>query len=147
MRCRRTGRAGLFVFAAWDGALRQESAHFGGAVDGAVFAGEVPAWIAFFTGTSTSNRTERLRIKSAGDLQMGGANTLISASRHPVLRAYAAAALPAASLAGQLIYISDGSGGKRLAISHGTDWRWPDGDVVGLGHERRPASLCTGGGL
>lgn len=143
MRCRRTGRAGLFVFAAWDGAVRQESAHFGGAV----FAGEVPARIAFFTGTSTSNRTERLQIKSAGDLQMGGANTLINASRHPVLRAYAAAALRAASLAGQLIYISDGSGGKRLAISHGTDWRWPDRDVLGLGHERRPASLCTGGGL
>lgn len=121
---------GLFVFAGWDGSAWQESAYFGGTVDGAVSAGTVPVRIAFFTGTSTANRAERLRINSAGDLQMGGANTVINASRHPVLRAYTVATLPGASPEGKLIYVSDGGAGKRLAISDGTDWCWPDGAVV-----------------
>ena len=61
---------------------------------------------------------------------MGGANTVINASRHPVLRAYTVATLPAASPAGQLIYVSNGSSNRRLAVSDGSAWRFLDGDVV-----------------
>ena len=84
----------------------------------------------FTTGNGTTPNTERLRIADSGDLQMGGANTVINASRHPVLRAYTVATLPAASPAGQLIYVSNGSSNRRLAVSDGSAWRFLDGDVV-----------------
>jgi len=84
----------------------------------------------FTTGNGTTANTERLRIADSGDLQMGGANTVINASRHPVLRAYTVATLPAASPAGQLIYVSNGSSNRRLAVSDGSAWRFPDGNVV-----------------
>lgn len=88
--------------------------------------------IRFFTtqnGTA-GNSVERLRISNSGDVQMDGDNTVINASRHPVLRAYALASLPAASPEGQLIHVSDGSSNRRLAVSDGTNWRFPDGSVV-----------------
>ena len=71
-----------------------------------------------------------MRLNASGDLQMGGANTVIDASRHHRLRAYTVAALPSASPAAQLIYVSDGSSNRRLAVSDGTDWRFPDGSIV-----------------
>ena len=37
---------------------------------------------------------------------------------------------PAADWTGALLYVSDGTGNKRLAISDGTSWRFPDGNVV-----------------
>lgn len=36
---------------------------------------------------------------------------------------------PAVNKAG-LIYVSDGTSNKRLAISDGVNWRFPDGNVV-----------------
>jgi hypothetical protein len=63
-------------------------------------------------------------------LQMFGANTVINASRHPVLRSYTVSTLPTASPAGQLIYVSDGTTNKRFAVSDAANWRWPDGAVV-----------------
>lgn len=48
-----------------------------------------------------------------------------------VLASYAVADLPDASAyAGALIYVPDGTSNKRLAVSDGTDWRFPDGNVV-----------------
>jgi hypothetical protein len=47
------------------------------------------------------------------------------------LPTYTVATVPsAATYARGLIYISDGTANKRLAISDGTDWRFPDGNVV-----------------
>lgn len=44
---------------------------------------------------------------------------------------YTVATLPAAaSWQWGLIAVSDGTSNKRLAISDGTNWRWPDGAVV-----------------
>lgn len=44
---------------------------------------------------------------------------------------YTVATLPdAANNAKCLIYVSDGTSNKRLAISDGAAWRWPDGAVV-----------------
>lgn len=40
------------------------------------------------------------------------------------------ATLPSAATPAQMIYVSDGASNKRLAISDGTNWRWPDGAVV-----------------
>jgi hypothetical protein len=47
------------------------------------------------------------------------------------LAIYTVASLPvASSYTGGLIYVSDGTSNKRLAVSDGTDWRFPDGAVV-----------------
>lgn len=63
-------------------------------------------------------------------LQMNGANTVVTAERHLMLRPYTVASLPAAAPEGQLIYVSDGSSNRRMAVSDGTNWRFPDGAVV-----------------
>lgn len=47
------------------------------------------------------------------------------------LPSYTVATLPSASThARSLIYVSDGAANKRLAVSDGSSWRWPDGAVV-----------------
>lgn len=44
---------------------------------------------------------------------------------------YTVATLPTASeTPGGLIYVTDGSSNRRLAISDGTNWRFPDGNIV-----------------
>ncbi|MCO5159995.1 MAG: DUF2793 domain-containing protein [Mesorhizobium sp.] len=63
-------------------------------------------------------------------LQMNGANTVVTGDRHFVLRSYTVAELPSATLPGQIVYVSDGSSNRRMAVSDGTNWRWPDGAVV-----------------
>ena len=56
---------------------------------------------------------------------------VVSASNPLQLPGFTVATLPAAaSYARSLIYVTDGTANKRLAISDGTAWRWPDGAVV-----------------
>jgi hypothetical protein len=44
---------------------------------------------------------------------------------------YTVATLPdAADWLGCLIYVSDGTSNKRVAVSDGTNWRFPDGNIV-----------------
>lgn len=74
--------------------------------------------------------TEIFRLEHATGLSMFGANPVIDQNRHFRLRSYTVATLPSASPAAQLIYVSDGTSNKRLAVSEGTNWRWPDGNVV-----------------
>lgn len=57
-----------------------------------------------------------------GALEMAG-TAVINSSRHPVLRSYAKASLPAATTAAQLIYVTDDTGGATPAFSDGTNWR------------------------
>lgn len=55
----------------------------------------------------------------------------VTASLPVILPSYAVASLPsAATYTRGLIYVSDGTSNKRLAISDGTNWRFPDGNVV-----------------
>jgi hypothetical protein len=47
------------------------------------------------------------------------------------LPVYTVSTLPtASSWQWALIAVSDGTSNKRLAISDGTNWRWPDGAIV-----------------
>jgi hypothetical protein len=46
------------------------------------------------------------------------------------LPSFAVGALPSAAVAGQLIYVNNGAANKRLAISDGVSWRFPDGALV-----------------
>ena len=52
-----------------------------------------------------------------------GSNDVINSSRHPVLRSYTVAGAPSVTPAGQLIYVSDETGGAIPAFSDGTNWR------------------------
>lgn len=42
---------------------------------------------------------------------------------HPTLRSYTVATVPSASVIGQLIYVSNETGGAVVAFSDGTNWR------------------------
>lgn len=47
----------------------------------------------------------------------------------PALPSFTVATLPVATARG-LIFVSDGAANKRLAVSDGSNWRWPDGTLV-----------------
>lgn len=48
-----------------------------------------------------------------------------------ILPVYTVATLPTATdYPAGIIYVSDGTSNKRLAVCDGTNWRWPDGAVV-----------------
>lgn len=64
-----------------------------------------------------------------GAIAVNGA-TAVTSGGIVQLRSYTVATLPSAATAGQLIYVSDGASNKRLAVSDGTNWRWPDGLIV-----------------
>lgn len=74
--------------------------------------------------------TEIIRADHATGLSMFGANVVVDQNRHIALRSYTVATLPSAATAARLIYVSDGTSNKRMAVSDGTNWRWPDGAVV-----------------
>jgi hypothetical protein len=74
--------------------------------------------------------SEVMRLEHASGLSLFGANPVIDQNRHHRLRPYTVATLPAAAPAGQLIYVSDGAANKRMAVSDGASWRFPDGNLV-----------------
>ena len=78
----------------------------------------------------SATATEVLRVEADFGLSMFGANPVIDQNRHHVLRTYMIATLPPAAGAAHLIYVADGAANKHLAVSDGTNWRWPDGTVV-----------------
>lgn len=47
-----------------------------------------------------------------------------------VLPSYTVATLPSATQPAQLVFVSNGTSNKRLAVSDGTNWRFPDGNIV-----------------
>lgn len=86
--------------------------------------------LACASGSATA--TELHRMEHATGLSYGGANVYLNENRHPVLRSYTIATLPATGGTNtrSLIYVSDGADGKHLAISQGTKWLYPDGTEV-----------------
>ena len=80
----------------------------------------------------TFSSTPTFPTPSPGDNSTKAATTafVANAISNPTLPSYTVATVPTASPAGRLIHVSDGAGNKRLAISDGTSWRWPDGAVV-----------------
>ncbi len=64
------------------------------------------------------------------NIQLSGTE-IVTSSRIPILRSYTVGTLPAAGAnTSGLIYVSNGTANKRLAVSDGTNWRWPDGAIV-----------------
>lgn len=78
---------------------------------------------------SGSGWVERLSIAASNTLSFAG-TVIADASGRLALRGYTVATLPSAGTAGRLIYVSDGAGSRRLAVSDGSVWRWPDGATV-----------------
>ena len=71
---------------------------------------------------SDANVSLKLAAKGSGSVQSAAPFQLPS---------YTVAGVPAAaSYAGCLIHVSNGTANKRLAVSDGTNWRFPDGAVV-----------------
>lgn len=46
------------------------------------------------------------------------------------LESYTVTTLPPAATPGAAIYVSNGTTNKRVAVSDGTNWRFPDGAIV-----------------
>ncbi|OGU10779.1 MAG: hypothetical protein A2075_06405 [Geobacteraceae bacterium GWC2_58_44] len=64
-------KVGTFQFSSYDGAAFQTAALLEGFVDGNVSAGSVPTRLSVVTGTSMANRSERLVVKSTGNVGIG----------------------------------------------------------------------------
>jgi hypothetical protein len=45
-------------------------------------------------------------------------------------RSFTVATLPSAATSAQIIYVANGTANKRIAVSDGTNWRFPDGNIV-----------------
>ena len=110
-------------------------AGFGFAQNGTISGSNAPTDIIFAPAATVLGGLtagEKFRFAAAGDLKMGGSGgtIVITAERHPQLRSYTVGTLPSAATAGQLIYVSNGNANRRLAVSDGTNWRFPDGNVV-----------------
>lgn len=117
------------LFAGSTGSLFAPSASIQSVVQAAPSGSGVPSRLVFLTG-STGGIGERMRIDEAGNIGMGGANTVISAARHFRLRSYTVATVPLTAVANEMISVSDGTSNKRLAVYDGANWRWPDGIIV-----------------
>lgn len=123
---------GTFIFNGDDGSAWPPAAFFGAYVDGPPGSLDMPGRLVFgTTPDGSSTPVERLRIDSTGALiHRNNATTIVDANSHLGLRSYTVATLPSAATAARMIYVSDGTGNKRLAISDGTNWRFPDGAIV-----------------
>jgi hypothetical protein len=92
--------------------------------------------LALFTGNPATVGSdlvvENMLIHHDGNVFAGGGaiTNVITGSGHLRLRSYTVATLPSASVEQQLIYVSDGASNKRIAVSDGTNWRFPDGNIV-----------------
>jgi hypothetical protein len=119
-----------FSFGGSDGTGIIRGAAIRALVNGTVSTGHVPTDLLLMTSAANSF-IEQLRIGSDGTLTHRQNNTIVvDASSLLGLRSYTVGTLPSASTAARLIYVSDGTTNKRLAVSDGTNWRFPDGNVV-----------------
>ena len=116
-----------------NGSSYTQGGFFGFYVDGTPGASnDMPTRLVMATtADGAGTATERLRIDNTGAMiHRNNATTVVDANSHLGLRSYTVATLPSASTAARLIYVSDGTSNKRLAVSDGTNWRWPDGAIV-----------------
>lgn len=118
---------GTHVFYAYDGTSWQVGGFLRVTVDGAPSAGSVPGAISLHVGGGA----EVLRCRADRSVTWGGnAVVVLDASGLLSLRSFTVATMPTASPAGRLAYVADGASNRRLAVSDGANWRWPDGTLV-----------------
>jgi hypothetical protein len=87
--------------------------------------------LVLFTANTSGTNQDWLRILASGDVMHRQNSTkVIDLNSHLCLRSYTVATLPSAAGSIRMIAVSDGTSNKRLAVSDGTNWRWPDGAIV-----------------
>jgi hypothetical protein len=120
---------GQFSFNASDGTAFRESAWFRALVDGSPSSGSVAGKLCFgTTATAAAMPTDWLTIRQNGNVWVGSGNTTTPACKLDVdgavrVKSYTVATLPSAAGAGQMIYVSNESGGAVIAFSDGINWR------------------------
>lgn len=83
-----------------------------------------PTYLTTVLMTELRAHAQRLNLAIPGD----GSET---PSAPVILKSYTVATLPdPAKYAHGIIYVSNGTSNKRLAVSDGTNWRFPDGNIV-----------------
>ena len=89
-------------------------------------------WYADVVGTTyiTTDASNNITATVDGVTSLTISDVEVSASVPLRLPSYTVGTLPSAATSAQLIYVSDGTSNKRLAVSDGTNWRWPDGAIV-----------------
>lgn len=115
---------GAFSFGGSDGTAYRDGLRLIATVTGAPTATNVPTRFDALTGDGTSSFVG-LGQDQSGNLQVNQ-QTVVTQARHIQLRSYTVAqalALPVTP-AGQLIWVSDGTGNNRFATSNGTNWVW-----------------------
>ncbi|MGE0212735.1 MAG: DUF2793 domain-containing protein [Parvibaculaceae bacterium] len=113
---------GAFSFAGMDGVQATNGAILRVAVDGTPGASSLSCRFMFLLSNAGATPVEKMRISADGSIQLGGANTVITAARHFVTRQYANTALPSVA-AGEHVGSSDIAGA--LLGSDGTSWLSP----------------------
>lgn len=122
---------GEIHFVGDDGTSFIPAALIKGEIDGTPGANDMPGRIIFSTtADGAAAVTERLRINNSGDIQVGGANTVITSARLLQCRSYTVGTLPTVG-AGLLAYASDGRkngegaglGTGVLVFGDATNWR------------------------
>jgi hypothetical protein len=119
---------GLFFARPYVNGDYRNMAGFGFVQNGTIAGSDAPTDIVFSPGDaviSSITAGEKFRFANSGDFRMGGSGgtTVITAARHQQLRSYTVGTLPSAATAGQLIHVSNETGGAVPAFSDGTNWR------------------------
>ncbi|MDK4703907.1 hypothetical protein PH562_16775 [Rhizobium sp. CNPSo 4062] len=101
-------------------------------VDGAPATGSIPSRLSFATSPVAGTLREAFRMGPDASLLHGpSAVSVVNTSGLLGLRSFTVATLPSASAnARNMIYVSDGTANQRLAVSDGTNWRFPSGSIV-----------------
>lgn len=95
-----------------------------------VLAGGTGDVVRFYASGQVTEPQGDLRLLSGKQLTVSGGPTIVDANSLLGLRSYTVATLPSASTAARMIYVSDGASNQRLAVSDGTNWRFPSGSIV-----------------
>lgn len=66
---------------------------------------------------------------AGGNPAIGSSSGRLDITAVPHIPSYTVATLPVATARG-LVHVADGAGNRRLAVSDGASWRWPDGAAV-----------------
>lgn len=124
---------GAFSFAGSDGTAMRDGPRIVASVTATPTTTGVPSRIDTVVNDGTSAITTYGADASGNVTVGGGSNIVVGVNRHLRLRSYTVATLPSAATATEMIYVSDGAGGLRQAVSDGTTWRLPNGQDASLG--------------
>lgn len=121
-------RLGYLFFGSDNAGVNANGAGIAGAADGTwTYGSSHPTRFTFeTTPTGSTTRVERMRIDAAGNVGIGltGPACKLDVDGPVRVKSYTVAGVPPATAgAGQIIFVSNESGGAVLAFSDGTNWR------------------------